>query len=386
MRGDSVGMKRIPVASVVLGEAEKRYVMDCLDTSWISSSGKYLSDFQTRFAEFCDVRHAIGVANGTVALHAALLACGVGPGDEVIVPTLTYIATANAVRHCGATPIFVDSEPRTLNMDPSRIAERVTSRTKGIIAVHLYGHPADMDAINAIAKSFGLFVIEDAAEAHGALYKGRKVGSLSEMATFSFYGNKIVTTGEGGMIVSNDEELTARARLYQGQGVDPRRRYWHLVVGYNFRMTNIQAAIGLGQMERFDQIRESRELLAKWYRHHLAALAGSVTLLSTEAWATPAFWMQTVLLEGVSEAERDAVILTLDQLGVEARPTFYPIHMLPPYPNEDASLYPVANEYYGRGISLPTHTLLDESDVRRICQALAQALDVVTGSSLAMGL
>ena len=218
--------RKIPVAAPALVGRELEYVTDCLESSWISSAGRYVERFEDAFGEFVGVEHAIACCNGTAALHLALLALGVGPGDEVIVPTLTFVATANAVRYCGAVPVFVDSEPETWNLDPGEIEERCTERTKGIIAVHLYGHPADLDAITTVARRRGLWVLEDAAEAHGARYRGRIVGSLSDCAVFSFYGNKIVTTGEGGMIVTRNGELAARLRILRGQGQDPSRRYW----------------------------------------------------------------------------------------------------------------------------------------------------------------
>ena len=218
--------RRIPVAAPVLGGREREYVLDCLDTTWISSTGKYVTAFEEGFAEFCGVPHAVACCNGTVAVHLALLAAGVGPGDEVIVPTLTYVASVNPVVYAGATPVFVDAEPATWNMDPAAVAAAVTARTKAIVAVHLYGHPADMDPILATAREHGIFVVEDAAEAHGAEYKGRRAGGLGDVATFSFYGNKIITTGEGGMVTTDDEALAARIRQLRGQGQDPERRYW----------------------------------------------------------------------------------------------------------------------------------------------------------------
>ncbi|HEY2011897.1 MAG TPA: DegT/DnrJ/EryC1/StrS family aminotransferase, partial [Bryobacteraceae bacterium] len=227
--------KTIPVSHPVLSGNEKRYVLECLETGWISSIGRFIRLFEDSFATYCEAGHAVACNNGTTALHLALAGLGTGPGDEVIVPTLTYIATANAVRYCGAQPVFVDSEPVTMAIDPARIEERITPRTKGIMVVHLYGHPADMDPILEIARRHGLYVVEDAAEAHGSLYRGRKVGSLGNAATFSFYGNKIITTGEGGMVTTNDSDLNQRIRILRGQGMDPERRYWFPVVGYNDR-------------------------------------------------------------------------------------------------------------------------------------------------------
>ena len=223
MRDRKGPVRKISVASPVIGETEKRYVADCLDSSWISSIGKYLSRFEEAFAEFCEVKHAITTNNGTTAIHLALVTLGIGPGDEVIVPTLTFVATANAVRYCGATPVLVDCDEETLNIDVRAIESKITARTRALIPVHLYGHPADMDPILELAKKYNFHVIEDAAEAHGAKYRGRTVGSIGTCASFSFYGNKIVTTGEGGMVTTDDDELAAKLRLYRGQGMDPNR-------------------------------------------------------------------------------------------------------------------------------------------------------------------
>ena len=242
----------IPVAAPALIGNEKAYVLDCLESSWISSNGAYIERFETVFADFIGTRHALSCCNGTVALHLALLALDVRPGDEVIVPSLTYVASANAVMYCGAKPVLVDSEPETWNLDPARIEELINPRTRGIIVVHLYGHPANMDPILEIARRRHLFVVEDAAEAHGATYRGQKVGTLGDLATFSFYGNKVITTGEGGMVCTNNEVLARKVRQLKGQGQDPRRRYWFPIVGYNYRMTNIEAAIGLAQLERIE--------------------------------------------------------------------------------------------------------------------------------------
>ncbi|HEX5576551.1 MAG TPA: DegT/DnrJ/EryC1/StrS aminotransferase family protein, partial [Gemmatimonadales bacterium] len=229
----------IPVAAPMLVGNEKAYVLDCLDSSWISSAGQYVSRFEAAFADFCGVKHAVACCNGTAALHVALSALGVGPGDEVIVPTLTFVATANAVIQCGARPVFVDSEPETWNIDPALIEAKITPRTKGIIVVHLYGHPAEMESIVSTARRHGLFVVEDAAEAHGAEHNGRRVGSLGDVGIFSFFGNKIITTGEGGMVTTSDDTLAARVRQLKAQGIDPNRRYWYPVIGYNYRMTNV---------------------------------------------------------------------------------------------------------------------------------------------------
>lgn len=368
-------MSRIFVAQPKLAENVRNYVLDCIDTNWISSNGKYIGAFEKAFADFCGVKHAIATNNGTTALHLALVCLNLQPGDEVIIPTVTYIATANAVRYCGATPVLVDCLADSMNIDPATIEARITPKTRGIIAVHLYGHPADMDAINAIAKHHGLWVVEDAAEAHGAEVGGRRVGTLGTCATFSFFGNKIVTTGEGGMVTTDDDALADSLRLHRGQGMDPNRRYWFPVVGYNYRMTNIQAAIGLGQMETVDEALSFRAQLAGWYDEALRDLTNRIVLPTQAPGTKHVYWMYTVFLREGGEQQRDEVMRRLDDAGIETRPVFYPMHVLPPYA-EDTS-YPVADTWSARGINLPTHQDLTQADVVRIAASLKAALEGV---------
>lgn len=367
-------MKRIPVAAPVLDGNVKQYVLDCIDSTWISSSGKYLEKFEASFASFCNVKHAIAVNNGTTAIHLALVAMGIGEGDEVIVPTLTYIASANAVKYCNATPVFVDSEADTFNLDPLKLEEKITPRTKAIMVVHLYGHPVDMDAINEISAKHGIPVIEDAAEALGAEYKGRKTGQLGKCATFSFFGNKIVTTGEGGMVTTDDDELAARLRLFRGQGMDPQRRYWFPVIGFNYRMTNVAAAIGVSQMERIETALDRRKTLANWYDAALAPLDNFIIRPLTKERVRHSFWMYTILLRDSDAATRDRLMAFLDEKGIETRPVFYPMHVLPPY-QEDASGFPVAERLAGTGVNLPTHELVTQEDVAHIAANLREFLD-----------
>ena len=289
--------RTIPVAEPALVGREKEFVVDCIDSTWISSTGPYIGRFEAGFAEFCGVEHAITCANGTVALHLALLALGIGPGDEVVCPTLTYVAAANSVVYCGATPVLVDAEAATWNLDPAAVEAAVTPRTKAILVVHLYGHPADMDAIRRIADAHDLRVVEDAAEALGARHRGRRVGSLSDVATFSFYGNKVITTGEGGMVVTDDATLAETVRLLRGQGQDPTRRYRFPVVGYNYRLTNVACAIGCAQLEKVEWHVGRRRQIAGWYRELLGDRPGIA--FSPEAeWATSSYWMSSVVLEG----------------------------------------------------------------------------------------
>jgi perosamine synthetase len=360
---------RIPVAEPALVGREEEYVLDCLRGNWISSAGEYVGRFEDAFADFCKVEHAVACANGTVALHVALRALGLGAGDEVICPTLTYVATANAISYCGAKPVFVDSEPNTWTMDPTGLMAAVTSRTKGIVVVHLFGHPADMDPILDFARTRGLFVVEDAAEAHGALYKGRRVGALGDVAIFSFYGNKIITSGEGGMVTMNDSGLASSVRQLKGQGQDPNRRYWFPVIGFNYRMTNIAAAIGLAQLERIDWHLERRREIAKWYTESLAENP-SFSLQGQAPWAQSAHWMNSIVLEPAREGRRDEMIASLDELGIETRPVFYPMHVLPPYRDSEAS-FPVAERLASGGINLPSGAKLTRPHVDFIAETLA---------------
>lgn len=371
MRSESTGRRLIPVAEPVLTGNEKKYVADCLESGWISGSGKYVEELEKQFAAFCGVAHAVAVVNGTAALHVALLALGIGPGDEVIVPDLTYIASANAVTYCGARPVFADVDPSTWTINPEDVARRITSRTKAIMPVHIYGHPADMDPILDLARARKLFVIEDAAEAHGAEYKGRRVGALGDIATFSFYGNKIMTTGEGGIVTTNDQGLAQRVRLLKGQGVDPARRYWFPIIGYNYRLTNIQAAIGLAQFEKIDWLVERRREVARQYKEALKNL--SVSTPFEAAWAKNVYWLYSICVpEGL---DRDLVMDELMKQGIETRPFFYPLHRMPPYYEESGDRsFPVSTKLAARGINLPSSANLSNEDIVYIANALRRVL------------
>ncbi len=363
----------IPVAAPVLAGNEQAYVLDCLQSTWISAHGEYVGRFETAFSEFCGARHAICCSSGTAALHLALLALAVGPGDEVLVPTLTFVATANAVTFCGARPVFIDAESKTWNVDPSLLEARITPRTKGIVAVHLYGHAAEMDSVLAVAQRHGLFVIEDAAEAHGAQYRGRPVGTFGNMATFSFSGNKTITTGEGGMVVTDDAALAAKVCQLKAQAMDPTRRYWFPRIGFNYQLTNIAAAIGLAQMEMASWHVQRRRQIASWYREDLDGVSG-ITRQAEQPWASHAYWMFSVLLDEAA-ADRDAVMARLAERGIETRPVFYPLHTLPPYRAGAAdSALPVAERIARRGLSLPTWGGLTREDVHYVSECLRDCL------------
>ena len=364
----------LPVGAPVLSGNERNYILDCLESTWISSNGQYLERFERAFADFCNVKQATSCCNGTAALHLALMALNVGPGDEVIAPTLTFVATVNAITYCGATPVLIDSEPETWNLDPNLIEEKITSNTKGIIAVHIYGHPVDMDPVLSVADRHGLFVIEDAAEAHGAEYRGNNIGSLGNMATFSFYGNKIITAGEGGMVVTNDDTLAAKVRQLKGQGMDPNRRYWFPIVGYNYRMTNMQAAIGLAQLEKVDWYIQRRREVARWYYEYLQNSPELILPVEKE-WARNVYWMFSIVLHENVRVERDQVMINLMEQGIETRPFFYPMHTLPPYRGlAEGQSFPVADWIAPRGINLPTWAGLTKEDVKFVCDALIKCV------------
>jgi perosamine synthetase len=295
-----------------------------------------------------------------------LLALGVKPGDEVVVPTFTYVATANAVSYCGGRPVFSDCEPDTWNLDINHVKSLITSRTRGIIPVHIFGHPVDMDPLLEIAERHNLFVLEDAAEAHGALYKRQKVGAMADAAIFSFYGNKIITTGEGGMITTNNDKLAEQIRLIKGQGMDPKRRYWHPIVGYNYRMTNIQAAIGLAQLERIEELIERHRENAHLYSELLKKVP-VLALPVEKEWAKHVYWVYGILVKDWRQS-RDMVMEGLAKRGIETRPFFYPVHSMPPY-DRGLSL-PVAESVSARGIILPSSANLSNDSIHRVCQEL----------------
>lgn len=364
----------IHAASPDLSGNEKAYVADCLDSTWISSAGKYIEEFEQRFAELCGAKHAVATNNGTTALHLALAALGIGPGDEVIVPVLTYIASANAVRYCGAEPVFVDVDD-SMNLDPALLEAAITPRTRAIMPVDLYGNPADLPAVRAVAEKHGLLVVQDAAEAHGAEVGGRRVGSMADATSFSFFGNKIVTTGEGGAVTTDDDALAEHLRLLRGQGMDPQRRYWFPEVGFNYRMTNVAAAIGVAQLERFDEMIATRDRIGARYDELLGDLA-DVTLPAQRAGTRRVNWMYTVTLDDLTLDQRDAVIRGLAEDGIESRPVFHPLHHLPPYAQEHGR-YPVAERLGATGISLPTHVGLSDADLVQVTGRLAEHLAAV---------
>ena len=360
---------RISIANPVFNGNEKKYLDECVETGWVSANGRFIEEFEKQFAEFCGTKYAISCSNGTVSLHLIMLGLGIGPGDEVIMPALTYIATANAVRYCGATPVFIDSIENTFNMDPARVEEKITPHTKAIMPVHLYGLPCDMDPIIEVANKYGIPIIEDAAEAHGAEYHGQKVGSFGLAGSFSFFGNKIITCGEGGMVVTDDEQLYKRMKLLKGQAVSPEKKYWHIDVGYNYRMTNMQAALGLAQLENIDWHLSERKRIARLYQTFLKGQEQYLRLQEEPDNCKHVYWMSNVILQPSVTKERDQVMQEMEACNIEMRPLFYPMHIMPPYEDRNIEC-PVADQLSARGISLPSHALLTEQDVRYVCDCL----------------
>jgi len=364
--------KFIPVSEPTITEKEIEYITQAVRSGWVSSLGEYINKFEDEFAKFVGTKYALTVANGTVGLHLALVSLGIKEGDEVIVPDLTFIATANAVKYTGATPVFADIDKDTWCISPDDIRKKVTSKTKAIIPVHLYGHPADMDPILGIAKEYGLYVIEDCAEAHGAEYKGKKVGSIGHCGVFSFYGNKIITTGEGGMITINDEKLYERAKYLRDHAMVKEKRYWHTEIGYNYRMTNIQAALGLAQLERINEIIQKKREIFRWYQECLKDLKG-VKLNPEKEWAKNVYWMVCLVNENFDEEKRDEFMKKLKEKGIDTRPFFYPCSMMPMY-KKDEFVNCIAYEIYQKGINLPSGYNLKEEDVKWIAKVIIENL------------
>ena len=357
-----------PVSRPSLTGLEAEYVTRAVQSGWVSSIGEYINLFEKEFAAFCGTKHAITVSNGTVALHLALKVVGIGPGDEVIVPDLSFIATANAVLMTGATPVFADIDPDNLCLAPSELERLRTTRTRAVIPVHLYGHPADMTAIMAFGHRYGIAVIEDAAEAHGASVNGRRVGGLGTCGTFSFYGNKNLTTGEGGMITTDDDALAGRCRSLRDHAMSATRRYWHEELGYNYRMTNMQAALGCAQLERSEELLGARSKIFEWYRQELGALDG-VVLNRASAWAKPCYWMVCAEFHLLDEDRRALLMARMKERGVDSRPYFYPMSEMPYFARAET---PVAHEVSRRGINLPTYVGLSQADVTAISRVVRE--------------
>ncbi len=375
----------ISVNEPLIAKNAKKYVLDCIESGWVSSAGEYIGKFEKNFADFLGVKYATTTTNGTASLHLAICALGIKKGDEVIIPDLTIISCALAVIYTGATPVLVDVEKETGNIDPSKIEEKITKRTKAIMVVHLYGHPVDMDPILSLAKKYKLAVIEDAAEAHGAEYKNRKVGSIGDVGCFSFYGNKIITTGEGGMVVTNNKKLYERAKLLKDLAHSRKRRFFHEEIGFNYRMTNLQAALGLAQLEEVEKYIQKKRRMASLYGKGLSKVS-FIELPKEYPWLKsvyPApercgvYWMYALKIKKNSPITKDKVRQNLLKLGVDTRDFFYPLHRQPAlralglFKDER---YPVSQDLSERGFYIPSGLALTAKQIKTVIDAIKKAV------------
>lgn len=371
-------LKPILTAGPSITKLEMDYVADACAHGWNQDWNLYLERFQRAFGEVTDTRFNMATSSCTGALHLALLSLGVGPGDEVLVPETTWVATASAVKYCGATPVFVDVQPDTWCMDPDHLVAAITPRSKVVIPVHLYGQPCDMGRILAIAKTHGLKVLEDAAPALGAmvLVDGveRPVGSLGDVACFSFQGAKIMTTGEGGMLVTNNQEIFERASFLNDHARDRASGFQILEVGYKYKMSNIQAALGLAQLERLDELVGQKRTIMSWYQDRLSGVEG-LSLNDANAWSKPIFWMSSVVLDERITPSREQVTRHLKELGIDSRPFFPPLSSFPMFRTSEGPA-PVAARIGRAGINLPSGHSLTEADIDRVCVGLRSAIAV----------
>jgi perosamine synthetase len=364
-------LTRVPLSEPVFGDTELEYLRQCIAERWVAGKGRFVREFEERFAERHGRPAAVSTNSGTAALHVALVELGIGPGDEVIVPALTFVATANAVSYVGATPVFVDVDPATYTIDPASLEAAVTARTRAVIVVHLYGHPADMDAIAAIARARDLAVIEDATEALGSTYRDAPCGTLADVGCFSFNGNKVITSGGGGMVLAREPARLDHMRHLTVQARIPgTREYLHDEVGFNYGLSNLQAAVGLAQLERLDAMVEARRALGARYAAGLAGVE-DLTFCAEAPWARSNHWLMSVLVDpAVAGRDRDDVMDALANVGVEARPFFTPLSSLPPFRDDAAADTPVARMLHERGVSIPSSADLDASAQERVIAVL----------------
>lgn len=364
----------IPVNQPLLGAREKELLAECMDTGWISSDGPFVAQFETSFAGYIGASYGIAVCNGTAALEVAMFAAGVQEGDEIIMPTFTIISCALAALRLGAIPVLVDAEPETWNMDVRQVEARITGRTKAILPVHTYGHPVDMDPLLALARKNDLVVIEDAAEVHGAEYKGRRCGNIGDVSSWSFYANKIITTGEGGMVLTSNPAIAERAASYRNLCFRPERRFFHTDLGYNFRMTNMQAAIGVAQMERINELVAMKRRLGERYRHGLAGIPG-VRFQPEMPWAKSVYWMYCVEVDAALGLDADRMMRVLAGRGIGTRPFFLGLHEQPALRDRglfNGERYPVAERIARQGFYLPSGLTLTDAHVDEVISAVRE--------------
>ena len=371
----------VPVSQPLLGANERKYVKRAIDRGEISGlSGDYIAQFESAFAKFCGVKHAIMVNSGTTALHLAVAALDIGPGDEVLVSSFTMMATFFAVMYQGATPVPIDSERGTLNIDPSLIEAKITKKTKAIIVVHIYGHPVDMDPIMKIARKHNLVVIEDGAEAHGATYKGKKVGSLGHIGCFSFYSNKIVTTGEGGGITTNDSALDKKIRLIKNLSFGEKNKFMHQGLGFKYQMTNLQAAVGAGQMTHIDDIVKRKRKMGEIYLKGLKDVP-YIELPREEKYAKNVYWMFNIILIGPLSGKREVFMSELKKRGIDTREDFVPFNQQTVFIKQGLTKptdCPVVNSFYQDGFYLPSGTLISKKEQSYVIKHVKEVVKLLT--------
>ena len=375
----------IPVNEPLLGERELEYVTECIRTGWISSAGRFIEEFEEKWAAYCGMNYGIAVSSGTTALQVAVRCLGLKPGDEVIMPTFTIISCALAIVDSGAIPVLVDSEARTWCMDVKQVEAKITERTRAIMPVHIYGHPVDMDPLLKLAKKHNLVVVEDAAEVHGAEYLSnrdsanptwRRCGGIGNISAFSFYANKLITTGEGGMILTSDPAYAEKARSLRNLCFRPERRFFHTELGYNYRMTNMQAALGLAQLERFEQIVAKKRWMGAAYTERLQGIPG-LQLPVEESWAKQVYWMFGLVLDENTGMDAVAFAKKLDALGIQTRPFFLGMHEQPVFWDRGlfkGEHYPIAESIAKQGLYLPSGLALTEAQMEQVCDAVGKVL------------
>lgn len=370
-------MDFVPVNQPLLDGKEKEYLTKCIQTGWISSEGPFVREFEQRFSKRVQRKHGIAVCNGSAALEAAVAALGIGSGDEVILPTFTIISCAAALVRSGATPVLVDCDPLTWNMDTSHIEDKISPKTKAVMVVHIYGMPVDMDPVLALAKKYHLTIIEDAAEAHGQTYKGRPCGSFGDISTFSFYPNKLVTTGEGGIVVTDRDDLAENCRSLRDLCFQPKRRFVHERLGWNMRLSNVQAAIGLAQLERLDDFLEIKRLMGRRYTELLSDLPGIQIPLSEKDYAQNAYWVYGIVLDDEIPFDAQEAMKRLASLGIGTRPFFWPMHEQPVFRKMGMfsnDSHAVSERLARRGFYIPSGLALKADQINRVVEALDQVI------------
>lgn len=365
----------IPLCIPEIRGNEWKYIKECLDTNWVSSVGKFVDRFEEEFAKYNEAKAAVVTMNGTAALQLALVTLGVGEGDEVIVPSMTFISSVNAIKYVGAIPVFVDVDRETFVMDVNKVEELITEKTKAIMPVHIYGYPVEMDELNIIARKHNLYVVEDATEALGTKYKGRLAGTLGDIGCFSFNGNKLITTGAGGMLITNNEDVAKKAKYLSNQTktITENGAMYHEEVGYNFRMPNILAAMGLAQLEKVDEYLEVKRRNARLYNDLLKGVKG-ITLTKEVDYVDNCYWLYSILVEDDFRMSRDELLELLKKNGIQARPFFLPVHNMKPYSENKCGNMEMTLEVSKRGINLPSSVSLKEEEVRKICEIIREKL------------